>query len=108
MKFFFWKKFPGAFLIPYFLLLFLIGRPIYYLELVLGQFSGRGPIRVWKCVPAFKGVGFAQLFSTAYIAIFYNYLMAISIYYFFASFSSPLPWTDCHSNNVTCPEFYYE
>ena len=45
----------GAFLIPYLLLLFIIGRPMYYLELVLGQFSGRGPIKVWKCVPAFKG-----------------------------------------------------
>nr|XP_027199269.1 sodium-dependent nutrient amino acid transporter 1-like [Dermatophagoides pteronyssinus] len=101
----------GAFLIPYFILLCLIGRPIYYLELILGQFSGRGPIKVWKCVPAIKGLGFAQLLSTSYIAIFYNYLMAISIYYFIASFSPTLPWTNCdqsQSFNVSCPEFYYE
>lgn len=101
----------GAFLIPYFILLCLIGRPIYYLELILGQFSGRGPIKVWKCVPAIKGLGFAQLLSTSYIAIFYNYLMAISIYYFIASFSSKLPWTDCDQSqtlNVSCPEYYYE
>lgn len=47
--------FVGAFLLPYILLLFLIGRPIYYLELIVGQFSGRGPIKMWKCVPALKG-----------------------------------------------------
>lgn len=46
----------GAFLIPYLLLLFVVGRPLYYLEFVLGQFSGKGPINVWKCVPALKGI----------------------------------------------------
>jgi len=25
------------------------------MEFVLGQFSGKGPIKVWKCVPALKG-----------------------------------------------------
>lgn len=32
----------GAFLIPYFILYFLIGAPLYYLELALGKFSSRG------------------------------------------------------------------
>ncbi|KAF7488279.1 Sodium-dependent nutrient amino acid transporter 1 [Sarcoptes scabiei] len=103
----------GAFLIPYFLLLFLIGRPLYYLELILGQFSGRGPIKVWKCVPAIKGLGFAQLLSTAYISIFYNYLMGISIYYLIVSFSPELPWTNCNETiidqqNISCSQYYYE
>ncbi|XP_017494738.1 PREDICTED: sodium-dependent nutrient amino acid transporter 1-like, partial [Rhagoletis zephyria] len=88
----------GAFLIPYLLLLFLVGRPIYYLELIVGQFSGRGPIKMWKCVPALKGVGFAQLISVSYVAIFYNYLMGVSLFYFFASFASKLPWTVCNEN----------
>ncbi len=92
------SKFSGAFLIPYLLLLFLVGRPIYYLELIVGQFSGRGPIKMWKCVPALKGVGFAQLISVSYVAIFYNYLMGVSLFYFFASFASKLPWTVCNEN----------
>lgn len=45
----------GAFLIPYLLLLIIIGRPLYYLELILGQFSSQGPIKLWRVVPAFKG-----------------------------------------------------
>ncbi|XP_015782061.1 sodium-dependent nutrient amino acid transporter 1 [Tetranychus urticae] len=85
----------GAFLIPYLILLFFIGRPLYYMELVLGQFSGCGPIKVWRVVPAFKGIGFAQMTSCSYVTVFYNYLMALTLYYFFASFASPLPWTVC-------------
>ncbi|RWS12352.1 Sodium-dependent nutrient amino acid transporter 1-like protein [Dinothrombium tinctorium] len=86
----------GAFLILYLLLLFIIGRPLHYMQLILGQFSGRGPIKVWKCVPALKGIGFAQLASTSYLTIFYNYLMALTLYYLFASFQNPLPWTVCN------------
>ncbi|CAG2104338.1 unnamed protein product [Medioppia subpectinata] len=88
----------GAFLIPYLILLFIIGRPLYYMELAMGQFSGRGPIKVWKCVPAFKGIGFAQLFSISYVIIFYNYIMALTLYYFVMSFKNPLPWTQCNED----------
>ncbi|KAI1284893.1 Sodium-dependent nutrient amino acid transporter 1 [Halotydeus destructor] len=92
----------GAFLIPYLVLLFIIGRPLYYLELLIGQFGGKGPIKIWKCIPGFKGVGFAQFVCNCYVMIFYNYLMALSVYYMFASFNSPLPWTQCNSEWANC------
>ncbi|GBM19304.1 Sodium-dependent nutrient amino acid transporter 1 [Araneus ventricosus] len=94
----------GAFLIPYLLLLFIIGRPLYYLELILGQFSSQGPIKVWRMVPALKGIGYAQVVSIAYVLIFYNYLMALSIFYIFASMQSCLPWTECYFPNGTFNE----
>ena len=65
------------------------------MELIIGQFSGEGPIKSWKRVPALKGIGFAQLISAAYTTIFYNYLMALSLYYLFVSFSKTLPWEVC-------------
>lgn len=45
----------GAFLIPYLIVLFLIGKPIYYLEMVIGQFSSRGSVKVFDLCPAMKG-----------------------------------------------------
>lgn len=36
----------GAFLIPYFLAACVIGLPIFFAELVVGQYSGLGPIKV--------------------------------------------------------------
>ncbi|KAK3878040.1 hypothetical protein Pcinc_009757 [Petrolisthes cinctipes] len=85
----------GAFLIPYILVLIFIGKPLYYLEFCIGQFSSFGPIKVWQLSPAFKGVGCAQAFCTWIVATYYVSLMAMCVYYFFASFSSILPWSSC-------------
>ena len=45
----------GAFLIPYLIVLTLIGRPLYFLELAMGQFSSSGSVKVWNMVPAARG-----------------------------------------------------
>ena len=45
----------GAFLIPYILALILIGKPMYYLECALGQFSSKNAIKLWALSPAMKG-----------------------------------------------------
>ncbi|XP_055937733.1 sodium-dependent nutrient amino acid transporter 1-like [Argiope bruennichi] len=91
----------GAFLIPYLLLLVIIGRPLYYLELILGQFSSQGPIKLWRVVPAFKGIGYAQVLSVSFVVVFYNYLMALSIFYIYSSMRTCLPWTECNYPNLT-------
>lgn len=47
---------PGAFLIPYFLMLFLCGIPLLLMELAVGQYTHRGPIAAMeKICPLFKG-----------------------------------------------------
>lgn len=46
----------GAFLIPYFIVLFVVGRPIYYLEMIVGQFSSKGSAKVYDMVPAMRGI----------------------------------------------------
>jgi len=45
----------GVFFIPYFLMLFLVGIPLFYTELGMGQYSGEGTLGVWKCFPCAKG-----------------------------------------------------
>lgn len=45
----------GAFVIPYLIVLLIIGRPVYYLEILVGQFSGRGCIKAFDMAPVLKG-----------------------------------------------------
>ena len=51
----------GAFLIPYMIVMLLIGRPMYFLELVLGQFSSKSSIKIWDVVPGFRGMVESEL-----------------------------------------------
>ncbi|XP_032580358.1 sodium-dependent nutrient amino acid transporter 1 isoform X1 [Drosophila sechellia] len=87
----------GAFLIPYLIVLFLIGKPIYYLEMVIGQFSSRGSVKVFDLCPAMKGVGAGQAFQVFMLSTYYAALVAIIGRYFIESFRNPLPWSTCRS-----------
>ena len=84
----------GAFLIPYLCVLVFIGRPMYFLELSMGQFSGKSAAKVWDMVPIARGVGYGQCITCFYIATYYCSIIALAIHYFFASFSTTLPWTE--------------
>lgn len=47
--------FTGAFLIPYFISTTVLAIPLFILEVALGQFSAKGPIKVWAMCPILKG-----------------------------------------------------
>ncbi|XP_067852720.1 sodium- and chloride-dependent neutral and basic amino acid transporter B(0+)-like [Heptranchias perlo] len=87
----------GAFLIPYTLMLALAGMPMFFLESSFGQFASLGPVAVWKAVPMLQGVGITTVIMLALADISYSCIIVYSLYYLFASFQSPLPWTDCFS-----------
>lgn len=47
---------PGAFLVPYLLMLVVLGIPLLYMELTVGQYTRRGPVHALAIVcPLFKG-----------------------------------------------------
>ncbi|GIY07913.1 sodium-dependent nutrient amino acid transporter 1 [Caerostris extrusa] len=50
---------------------------------------------------AFKGIGYAQVLSVSFVVVFYNYLMALSIFYIYSSMRECLPWTECNYPNMT-------
>lgn len=50
----------GAFLIPYFLAAIFIGLPIFFAELVVGQYTGLGPVKAYSYLaPFFRGIYFS-------------------------------------------------
>ena len=85
----------GSFFIAYFILLIVIGKPMYYMELALGQFAQRGPVSVWKLNPIGVGIGVGQCVVSLIVAIYYNVVMAYCLYYIFASFQAEVPWAKC-------------
>ena len=72
----------GAFLIPYLIMAVVVGLPLFYLELLLGQSVRRGAVGVWRILnPRLTGIGiasalvrvllnlhtYASIFSTSFI-----------------------------------------
>lgn len=92
----------GAFVIPYIIVLLLVGKPVYFMEMVLGQFSSRGSVKVFDCVPAMRGVGVGQVVSIAIVATYYSSIMAITLKYLADSFSAVLPWRNCKPEWGAC------
>ncbi|KAI9583149.1 hypothetical protein GQX74_012366 [Glossina fuscipes] len=93
----------GAFLIPYLVVLFLVGKPIYYLEMIIGQFSSRGSVKVFDLCPAMRGVGIGQVVSISMVTTYYVAIMGMTLKYFIDSFYSPLPWSQCKDSwNAVC------
>ncbi|XP_055018190.1 sodium-dependent neutral amino acid transporter SLC6A17-like, partial [Boleophthalmus pectinirostris] len=90
------KNGGGAYLVPYFILLLVIGIPLFFLELAVGQKIRRGSIGVWNYVcPRLGGIGMSSLMVCGFVGLYYNVIIGWSIFYFFQSFQYPLPWSDC-------------
>ncbi|XP_067651324.1 sodium- and chloride-dependent glycine transporter 2-like isoform X3 [Haliotis asinina] len=94
----------GAFLIPYLVCLVLIGLPLFFLELSIGQFSGSGAMHVWSICPLLKGLGFVMSTASFICSFYFNLIIAWVLYYLAMSFYPVLPWTTCSNwwNTPAC------
>ncbi|XP_043224465.1 sodium- and chloride-dependent GABA transporter ine-like [Amphibalanus amphitrite] len=95
----------GAFLIPYYIMMFVCSIPLLLMELAVGQFTQRGPVGAMaRLCPLFKGAGLATVVISFLFCSYYNVVIAWALYYMFASFQSQIPWASCNNtwNTATC------
>ncbi|XP_049599566.1 sodium- and chloride-dependent GABA transporter ine [Syngnathus scovelli] len=97
----------GAFLVPYLLMLFVLGIPLLHMELTVGQYTKRGPVHALEqFCPLLKGVGVASVAISFIMCTYYNVVITWALYYLFSSFQTPLPWQGCNNtwNTPNCTD----
>lgn len=90
-----YKNGGGAFLIPYFIMLFSGALPVMLLEIGLGQYMSRGGLKSWIICPLFQGIGIATLLMLFLASTYYIVILAWGLYYMYASVSKEIPWGSC-------------
>lgn len=86
----------GAFMLLYVFLLVTVGVPLFFMELAAGQSIRQGSIGVWKHIsPKLAGIGYSSCMVCFYVALYYNVIIAWSLFYMGNSFQYPLPWEHC-------------
>ena len=77
-------------------MLFVLGIPLFYLELSLGQAVKKGPVKAWfQLSPNLGGIGISALVVNGFIVIYYNVIIAWVFFYLFNTFHKNLPWGNC-------------
>ncbi|XP_076054339.1 sodium- and chloride-dependent GABA transporter 1-like [Oratosquilla oratoria] len=94
----------GAFLVPYLLMLLMVGIPLFFLESAIGQFSSSGCLTIYSVCPAFKGIGYANILVTLIASTYYSVVIGYPLIFLFHSFTSKLPWASCSNpwNTIQC------
>ena len=91
----------GTFLIPYLVMLLLLGIPMYTMELALGQYARHSPnVLFSQLAPLFSGVGYGIIIMNSLVCFYYNMVITWIIFFVGASFRNELAWSRCdHSYN---------
>ncbi|KAI3383826.1 hypothetical protein SNEBB_010244 [Seison nebaliae] len=97
----------GAFLIAYMVAVVLLGLPIFFLEVSIGQWMSRAGLEAWNIVPLARGIGLTTTVVVAYLSLYYNVIVAWAIRYLVVSFAKVLPWKECGNHwNTPCCVFH--
>lgn len=90
-----YKNGGGAFLIPYFTAILLLGMPLLYLETATGQMHQKSaPMIFARINKGYKMLGITFLLSSYHLSGYYNIILTYSYRFLFSAFSDPLPFAD--------------
>ncbi|XP_064620730.1 sodium-dependent noradrenaline transporter-like [Lineus longissimus] len=99
-----------VFLIPYACAIFVVGYPMMFMELSMGQFASSGVVTIWECCPLFKGIGYAVIVMLFLSQV--NIYAAWSLHYLVTTCVTPtadFPWSTCLNawNTNNCVKIEY-
>ncbi|KAL5291541.1 hypothetical protein ACFFRR_010758 [Megaselia abdita] len=83
------------FLIPYLILLLLVGLPIVLLEISIGQFLGQGAAHTWRSSPIFKGACIVSRLASCLASIWISLQAVLGVVYIGMFIYKPPPFNDC-------------
>ena len=74
-----------------------VGFPLMFMELAFGQYASLSPVVIFKRFsPLFAGLGYGMIAVSAIVMLYYNLIIAWTLYYLFISMRiTELPWTRC-------------
>ena len=91
-----YKNGGGTFLIPYLVMYVFTVMPTFFLQLVLGQYSGKAQAKVFgEIAPVFKGLGFAMLLAGFFGNIYFFVMVGWIVFYIVSGLTPKLPWIEC-------------
>ncbi|KAL1769326.1 orphan sodium-and chloride-dependent neurotransmitter transporter NTT5-like [Sigmodon hispidus] len=86
----------GSFLLVYLILLMLLGIPLLYMEMIIGQWLRKDNMRAWRyLVPWLSGLGYSSMLACVLVSLYNSALIAWSLFYLGQSFDFPPPWEIC-------------
>jgi solute carrier family 6 amino acid transporter-like protein 5/7/9/14 len=88
----------GTFLIPYIIMLLLVGLPLFFMEMSLGQYAGLSATKIYaRLAPGLRGMGYGMITIPTIINFYYTVIMAYAFYFLFMGFTADkkLPWGLC-------------
>ena len=96
----------GTFLFPYLIMLLVVGLPLFFMEMVLGQYAGLSAPKIYaRLAPGLKGMGYGMITIPTVVNFYYTVIMAYAFYFLFMGFTSTLPWGVC-SNDYNSPNCF--
>jgi len=83
----------GAFLVAYFIVLFLVGMPTLTQEMALGQKFQGGDVEAYGRINwRMRGIGLASVIGVFVIVCYYSVIISYSLVFAVRSLESPQPW----------------
>ena len=88
----------GTFIFPYIIMLLIVGLPIFFMEMVFGQYAGLSATKIYgRLAPILRGMGFGVVTIPTIVNFYYTVIMAYAFYFLFMGFTAngKLPWGLC-------------